>query len=195
VENLILDVGCGDRPKGTVNLDWARSQSSDFFESERQVDPGRATNFVLGDAYHLPFRDNAFETVLCHHTLEHLVNPVLALKELLRATSNVLEIIVPFRWHEKIQNRFMPKRREWAEKHHKSFFTKKQLEKLFEETGLHASIRYSWKLVTSLKYFSRLQKRSFKHLIVYGLLDLLPPTPGELIATVNKTVNPIILAT
>jgi len=189
VENLklILDVGCGDRPKGTVNLDCARAQSSDFFESERKVNPARATNFVLGDAYHLPFRDNAFETVLCHHTLEHLAEAVSAIKELVRVSSNTLEIIVPFRWHEKIQNRFMPKRREWAKKHHKWFFTKKQLENVFEETGLHASIRYSWKLVTSLKYFSRFQKRRFKQLILYGFVDFLPPTPGELIATVNVT--------
>ena len=191
---MILDVGCGDRPKGNVNLDCVHSQSSDFFESERKINPKRAPNFVLGDAYHLPFRNNAFETVLCHHTLEHLENPVSALKELVRVTSNTLEIIVPFRSHEKIQNRFMPKRKHWAEKHHKWFFTKKELQRVFRDCGFHPTIKYSWKIVTSLKYFSRFHMRSFKQLILYGFLDFLPPTPGELIATVTKIPKPIIRA-
>jgi len=191
---MILDVGCGDRPKGTVNVDLNIKESSHLFESQRKINPNRATNFVQADAYHLPFRNNSFDKVLCHHTLEHLDKPCLALKEMMRVASNILEVIVPFRWHETIQNRFMPKRKQWAETYHKFFFTKKQLETIFKEAGLNPLIRYSWKLVTSLKYFNQFQIRNYKQLILYGILDLLPPTPGELIATTNKIDNPIARA-
>lgn len=47
-EITILDVGCGDRPRGTTNLDL----------TERDVD-----NFILGDATDLPFDDNSFDSV------------------------------------------------------------------------------------------------------------------------------------
>jgi len=182
---MILDVGCGDRPKGTVNVDLNIKESNHLFENQRKINPNRATNFVQADAYHLPFRDCVFDKVLCHHTLEHLNYPSLALREMMRVASNILEVIVPYRWHETIQNRFMPKRKKWAETHHKWFFTKKQLTQVFKEVGLNPLIRYNWKLVTSIKYFDQFQVRNFKQLIIYGFLDLIPPNPGELVATVH----------
>ena len=45
----ILDVGCGMRPRGNINLD----------STERENVP----NFVMGDALDLPFEENSFATV------------------------------------------------------------------------------------------------------------------------------------
>ncbi|MDH5402970.1 MAG: class I SAM-dependent methyltransferase [Candidatus Heimdallarchaeota archaeon] len=47
MEFTILDIGCGDRPRGTTNLDFM-----DF----------DVPNFVKGDALNLPFEDKSFNT-------------------------------------------------------------------------------------------------------------------------------------
>ena len=78
-----LDVGCGDVPKGDVNLDL-------FYY-------GRGKNFVIGDAHHLPFKDEAFGTVYSKHCLEHLENPLFFFEEAKRILKKdgVLECIYP----------------------------------------------------------------------------------------------------
>lgn len=192
MKNLVLDVGCGDRPKGDVNLDLYRSSSVDLYE---RGNIKVASNFVQGSIYNLPFPDNAFDKVLCHHLLEHLHNPPLAIKELVRVSKHNIEVIVPNKWHELIQNLFLPKRREWAKKHHIWNFDKKQLASLLVSMNLCFSVRYHYKFSTALKNFKVFNIRDFKQFIIYGVLEaFLPPTPGELIAYITKTskvVNPM----
>mgnify|MGYP005847883207 CR=1 FL=1 len=62
-----LDVGCGDVPRGNVNLDR-------FYY-------GVGANFVIGEAHYLPFKDRAFLKVQIKHCLEHLENPFVFFKE------------------------------------------------------------------------------------------------------------------
>jgi len=78
-----LDVGCGDVPKGDVNLDL-------FYY-------GRGANFVFGEAQHLPFKDGSFTKVYSKHCLEHLDNPLSFFIEAKRVLSKdgVLECIYP----------------------------------------------------------------------------------------------------
>lgn len=40
--------------------------------------------FLIADAHKLPFRNNSFDLVVCYETIEHLVNPEIALKEINR---------------------------------------------------------------------------------------------------------------
>jgi len=196
VENLILDVGCGDRPKGDVNVDLFQGESVDLQGLRGRINPSETVNFVQGTVYNLPFINNVFTKVLCHHLLEHLKEPKKAIKELIRVSKYEIELVVPYRWHELIQNWFRPDRREWAIKHHLWNFTKSQLESLFEEMNLHPSIRYQYKFLAALKHFKMFQRRNFKQFVVYGVLEaFLPPTPGELIVTINKTAKPITRAT
>lgn len=79
----VLDVGCGDVPKGDVNLDL-------FFYVKCQ-------NFVIAEAHHLPFKNNVFEKVYSKHCLEHLKNPLKFFKETKRVLKNgaTLECIYP----------------------------------------------------------------------------------------------------
>lgn len=53
---------------------------------------------LLCDVTHLPFQDRIFENVYCFHVLEHLESPAKALNELIRVSSNMIEIEVPHRF-------------------------------------------------------------------------------------------------
>jgi ubiquinone/menaquinone biosynthesis C-methylase UbiE len=79
----VLDVGCGDRPKGDVNLDLF------FF--------GKWKNFILAEAHHLPFKDGAFKKVYSKNCVEHLENPLKFFQEAKRVLKNsgTLECIYP----------------------------------------------------------------------------------------------------
>lgn len=187
VETEILDVGCGDRPKGDVNLDLFEGESVDLQGLRGKINPSETVNFVQGTIYNLPFRNKVFNKVLCHHLLEHLKEPKEAIKELIRVSRYGVEIIVPYKWHEIIQNWFQPQRARWAKKHHLWNFTKSQLESLFAEMNLYPSIRYQYKFLAALKAFKNVRRRKFKQFVIYGMLEaFLPPTPGELIATIIK---------
>ena len=79
----LLDVGCGDVPKGDVNLDL-------FYY-------GKGDNFVFGEAHHLPFKNQAFVKVYSKHCLEHLENPLVFFKEVRRILKEggILECVYP----------------------------------------------------------------------------------------------------
>lgn len=75
-QKMILDVGCGSNPSGDVNCDLKR---------------GRVN--IICDAEHLPFKDKAFVTVYSSHCLEHIQQPLAALREFQRvATFIVLKV-------------------------------------------------------------------------------------------------------
>jgi len=78
-----LDVGCGNVPKGDVNLDIH------YF--------GKWKNFLFGDAHHLPFKNGVFDKVYSSHTVEHLENPFKFFQEAKRVLKNdgILECIYP----------------------------------------------------------------------------------------------------
>lgn len=53
---------------------------------------------VVCDIQNLPFRDNSFESVYAFHVLEHVDNPVQALRELVRVAKKLVEVEVPHRF-------------------------------------------------------------------------------------------------
>jgi SAM-dependent methyltransferase len=92
----LLDVGCGP---GTLTVDLARlvapgdvvgiDTADDVLELARdgaaQAGVGNVT-FRSGDATELPFADGTFDVVHAHQVLQHLSDPVAALKEMRRVT-------------------------------------------------------------------------------------------------------------
>jgi len=156
-----------------VNLDLYRGSSPHFY-GNRRILSRHIANFVCGDAHHLPFRNHIFQKILCHHTLEHLDNPAIAIHEMARVANGVIEIVVPWYFCEKIHNYFMPKRREWAKRHHKHFFTKRQLETML---GEHGYVRFRFRLMEILRTFKRFRPPLWRS-IFYGILgSFLPPLP------------------
>lgn len=83
---LILDVGCGTKPKGTVNVDVSRKGvNKQIEEQNNEVSmSAKANNFVLAHGEYLPFEDEIFDVVYSSHAIEHTQNPILMLKEMYR---------------------------------------------------------------------------------------------------------------
>lgn len=83
--SLTLDVGSGHNPRGDVNVD--------IFDTFADY----SSNFVKADASRLPFRDKIFTGTTCIHTIEHVRDPALLIRELIRVTHGELMIRTPYR--------------------------------------------------------------------------------------------------
>jgi SAM-dependent methyltransferase len=90
----LLDVGCGP---GTLTLDLlARVGSVTALEqTEGALDLARVeaerqgatdVSFEVGDVHALPFADDSFDVVHAHQVLQHVADPVQALREMRRVT-------------------------------------------------------------------------------------------------------------
>lgn len=90
----ILDIGCGP---GTITLDLAALASPgkvtgiEYFEAPLLVARAEAaarsdttTVFQVGDALKLPFENASFDVVHAHQVLQHLTDPITALREMVR---------------------------------------------------------------------------------------------------------------
>lgn len=55
----VLDIGCGDRKRGSVGVDISPTGSAD----------------IQADGTALPFQADAFSGVVCYHVIEHLQRP------------------------------------------------------------------------------------------------------------------------
>jgi len=78
---VILDLGCGENPRGNINLDVTRTPYCNLVASAEQ----------------LPIKSLSIDKVLCSQVLEHLSDPALALKEINRVLkpNGIAEIDVP----------------------------------------------------------------------------------------------------
>jgi len=103
-----LDVGCGDQPRGDVNVDCYRYS--------KQVRPDKkivkTCADVIADGQYLPFHDESFNKVVSFHVIEHVKNPYRFLKELVRVSKNEILIVCPHRFGKGAK---MP--------YHKNYFT------------------------------------------------------------------------
>ena len=87
----LLDVGCGP---GTITADLARripggsvvgvDVPADLMATAQRERGGGNLRFEVGDVYSLRFESNSFDVVYAHQVLQHLGDPVAALREMLR---------------------------------------------------------------------------------------------------------------
>jgi hypothetical protein len=100
-EGPILDAGAGEgdahrflspaiREKGVTALEIDAS----YFPRMRRIAPNVTP--VQGNLYDLPFKDAAFDTVMCLEVLEHLTSPEAAFRELLRVSRRGVVLSVPW---------------------------------------------------------------------------------------------------
>jgi hypothetical protein len=96
----LLDVGCGHRPRGDVNVDLFPEATAHRVVDQRVNDDvplkvHEIPNFVRAHACHLPFRDGAFEGSYSWHLIEHVQDPNLFLSEILRVSAEKVEVRCP----------------------------------------------------------------------------------------------------
>ncbi|KAL7914019.1 S-adenosyl-L-methionine-dependent methyltransferase [Trichoderma velutinum] len=97
-EMSILDVGCGP---GTITMDLARlvpggkvvglecESAGEILQ--QAVDSAKENDiynaeFIIGDIHALPFQDSSFDITHAHQVLQHITDPVVALREMCRVT-------------------------------------------------------------------------------------------------------------
>ncbi len=81
MNNLILDIGCGEYPEGDINLDR---------KSLKNIN-----NFIKADAIYLPIRNKCIPIVYSSHLMEHILRVDLLLKEFYRVSKDKVIIRVP----------------------------------------------------------------------------------------------------
>ena len=90
----LLDVGCGP---GTITVDLARLVTPGRVTALEQTDAALeltraeaarqsipSIDFAVGDVHDLPFDDDSFDVVHAHQVLQHVADPVRALREMRR---------------------------------------------------------------------------------------------------------------
>ncbi len=93
-DQRLLDVGCGP---GTLTLDLAGRVGSvtaleqtadalDLARAEAARQNATDVEFAVGDVHDLPFPDDGFDVVHAHQVLQHVADPVQALREMRRVT-------------------------------------------------------------------------------------------------------------
>jgi len=90
---LRLDVGCGRKWRGDVNMDL-HVQPTIHDLSRTTLPVHEIPNFIVADAHHLPFKDEAFSEVVCFHLLEHVKHPYKVLEEIHRVMEKGGSLIV-----------------------------------------------------------------------------------------------------
>jgi SAM-dependent methyltransferase len=80
LSDLVLDIGSGDNPHPRADVILDLSQSDEHRWAALRLD----SRLVFGDVENLPFRNKEFDVALCFHVLEHVRDPVRAVREIQR---------------------------------------------------------------------------------------------------------------
>ena len=107
-QHLVLDAGCGEgrhcfgcleRGASVVglDLDFPSLRAASGRLKERAGELGSVGAMSQGDAFHLPYRDDTFDRVICSEVMEHVHDYVGAARELARVTKpgGKLAITIP----------------------------------------------------------------------------------------------------
>jgi len=96
----VLDVGCGTGYLLGALAQRAGATPHEFTGVDFQIEPGIAARhpqvqFREADIEKLPFDDSSFDTVICTHVLEHVLDIETAIGQLRRVARRRLLVIVP----------------------------------------------------------------------------------------------------
>ncbi len=100
IPGAVCDVGCGTGYligflKERENLRRSIFTGVDFLVDPSVLERRPDVSFVSAPIEKLPFPDRSFETVICTHVLEHILDIRAAMSELRRVTARRLIVVVP----------------------------------------------------------------------------------------------------
>lgn len=112
----VLEVGCG---RGFLADTLAAKNSvtaCDIVVNEKTIRKYPNVHFIEANIEALPFEENAYDVVICTHTLEHVKDLAAAMSELRRVAKNELIIVVPrqrpYKYTFSLHTQFFPY--EWS---------------------------------------------------------------------------------
>lgn len=149
----VLDVGCGIRPRGDVNLDRFMNETTIHISRPKPMFINGKTmrNPVKADAQYLPFRPRVFDEVFSDNVVEHLDNPSQAVEEMIRVSKRKVTFIVPHRsqWH----TRKRVKQPDPRQIHKRTFgysMVKKWLKQLIDSPSFNVKVTIDYKELVTL---------------------------------------------
>jgi ubiquinone/menaquinone biosynthesis C-methylase UbiE len=172
----ILDVGCGNDPKGNVNIDLFPKQT---IHRKGNLIISKIPNFIQAECSHLPFKNDTFNLVFCCHLLEHDgVDIPKTCMELLRVAQDQVVIRVPSMLA-----------RYYKTAGHTTMFTRETFQKLFR--NFNAKIKYRrtrWihALMPNRYLQSLISNPKFKNKVTNPLQFLPCPIPTEIEVVIQK---------
>jgi len=122
LSSLTLDLGCGYRKRGDVNIDI-----------RKKVKPT-----VIADVHYIPFKNRTFDVICCFEVIEHVISPFKLLSESYRVLRDTGKFILstpnPYFWRKIAKTILFG--RAYAARDHISTFTMPVIENLFKKIGL-----------------------------------------------------------
>ena len=136
MSDLVLDVGCGFEGYGSVNVDICCGTENVDLDGSVRV--SRTRNLFIADGCSLPFRDDTFDLVYSSHVIEHVANPFLFLRELVRVSRDKIVVRCPHRFGDKLY-RFLGC---FGHKGHRHFFNARWFVEVGERLGCFVKPQY-----------------------------------------------------
>jgi len=105
---LILDVGCGNgwvakyflaKEKKVVSMDISVKNPCKVLNEN----PGESHAAIVADAYHLPFKENSFDSIIASEIMEHVYDPKLFIASLMKCLKPGGNLIITTPYNEKIE--------------------------------------------------------------------------------------------
>lgn len=91
----VLDAGCGRGFLANILRSRYRTTACDVVIDDTLEKACPDVDFLRCSLEKLPFPDDSFDTVICTHVLEHVLNPQATISELRRVARKQLIIVVP----------------------------------------------------------------------------------------------------
>lgn len=106
-DDLVIDLGCGDKPfwRADIYLDKLSLSNEQRFSSSNVIK--NLGVFIDSDITKTPFKNKVFNFSFCSHVLEHVERPDLAIKKIVRISrmgyievpDGIIEMLFPFHSH------------------------------------------------------------------------------------------------
>lgn len=197
----LLDVGCGQGrhllemsrlPGLQIGVDWERGDLHKaaywYHMMHRNGEVNGRVYFMQGDAPRLPFKDAAFDRVLCTEVMEHVSDDREVLEELIRVLrpGGVLAISVPDENSERILWKISPQYRNWPGGHVR-IYRRSDVPRMLYESGVRPyAIRFRHSLEAAYWIIRLMDSRK--------ITDEGPITAklGRILGSISPKLSPVL---